>query len=81
MSNLKNSNNVSEDIQIEAPRGRSIIASINILRELSVQFNASSMEYAAYMEAQSDDLNWANQMEAEIFQLSYIAPKEGKTNI
>ena len=42
---------------------------------------ASSIEYSAHIEAQSIDSNWANQTEDELFQLSYVTPKEGKSNI
>jgi len=57
MSNLKNSNNVSENIQIGAPRGRSIVASMNISRELLYESNTSSIEYAACMKVQNNNSN------------------------
>lgn len=77
MSNLVNSNNVSEDIQMGAPRGRSTITSMNISRKLSIYSNT----YIAHIKAQNNNPNWANQMEAELFQLFYATPKKGETNI
>jgi len=51
MSNLINSNGISEDIQISAPRGRSAITSANSSRVSSMLSKAFSIEYAAHMEA------------------------------
>ena len=47
----------SNDIQIEASRGRSNIASTNLLRESSVLFKASFVEYIAHIEVQSTNFN------------------------
>ena len=60
MSNLADSNCVSEYIQIGAPRGRFTVASMNSSRELSMLSKASSVEYTAHMEAQNNDSSWAN---------------------
>jgi len=81
MSSPADSKDISEDIQIGAPKGRSTIASANSSRESSVLSKASSIEYSAHIEAQSIDSNWANQTEDELFQLSYVTPKGGKLNI
>jgi len=81
MSNLVNSNNVFEDIQMGAPRDRSTITSMNTSRKLSIYSNTSFIEYVAHIKAQNNNPNWANQMEAELFQLFYVTPKKEKTNI
>ena len=64
-----------------ALRGRSRVVSMNTLRESSIYSNASSIEYAACMEAQNKNSNWANQTEVELFELFYISPKGGETSI
>jgi len=81
MSNLANSNYISENIQMGALRDRSTVTSVNSLRELSVLSKASSVEYTAYIEAQNNDSSWANQTEDELFQLSYVTPKKEESNI
>ena len=81
MSDPAESKGVSEDIQMDAPRGRSTIASTNSSRELSVLSKASSIEYSAHMEAQSANPNWASQTKDELFKLSYTTPKRGESNI
>jgi len=60
MFNLKNSNFVSEDIQMGTPKGKSTIVSANSLRESSMLSKASSIEYTTYIEAQSNNPSWAN---------------------
>jgi len=81
MSSPADSKGVSEDIQIGAPKGKSTIASANSSRESLVLSKASSIKYSAHIEAQSIDSNWANQTEDELFQLSYVTPKRGESNI
>ena len=81
MSSLANFKDVSEDIQIDAPRGRSVITSANLSRDSSVLSKASYIKYSACMEAQSVNPNWANQTEDKLFQLLYVTPKGGKSNI
>jgi len=49
MSNLIDSNGVSEDIQMDVPRGRSAITSANSSRALSMLSKAFSVEYTAYI--------------------------------
>ena len=51
------SKGVSEDIQMDAPRSRSTIASMNSSRELLVLYKASSIKYSAHMEAQNTEPN------------------------
>jgi len=75
------SKGVSENIQIDASRGKSAIASTNSLRELSVLSKVSSIKYLAHMEAQSTDSNWASQIKDELFKLLYMTPKGGESNI
>jgi len=81
MSNLCDINGVSEDINMDALRDRTTIASTNSSRDLSVLSKVSSMEYHDCMEVQNDDPNWANQTKAENFYLSYAIPKRGKSSI
>ena len=81
VSNLANSNCVSEDIQMGALRGRSTVTSMNLSRELSVLSKASSVEYTACIEAQNNDPSWANQTEDELFQLLYVTSKGEESNI
>ena len=57
MSNLTNSKGISEDIQMGALRGRSTVASTKSSRVLSMLSKASSIEYAAHIEAQNIDFN------------------------
>ena len=71
MSNPLESNAVPENIQMNAPRDRSTISSMNSSRESSVLFKSSSIAYATRMEAQSGNTNWANQTEDKLFNLSY----------
>ena len=81
MSNPAESKDVSKDIQIDAPRNRSTIASTNSSIESSVLSKAFSIEYSACMETQSADPNWANQTKDELFKLLYMTPNGGKLNI
>ena len=71
MSNPLESNAVSKDIQMNAPRDRSTISSMNSSRESFVLSKSSSVAYATHMEAQSGNPNWANQTEYKLFNLSY----------
>ena len=66
---------------MNALKGRFAITSVNSSTESSVLSKASSIEYLAHIEAQSIDLNWASQTEYELFQLLYVTPKRGKSNI
>jgi len=54
------SNAILENVQISGSKGRTIISSTNILRELSVLSKVSSIEYLTCIKAQSNDPNWAN---------------------
>ena len=51
-------------------RGRSVSSSPNASRESSVHSDASSMDYAERIQAQSNSNTWAEQMDEEIFQLT-----------
>ena len=75
------SNTISEDVQMSSPRDKTIISSTNISRELSMLSKVSSIEYLTHIEAQSNDSNWANQTDEELFRLSYVIPLKGNTNI
>ena len=57
MSNPFKSKAVSKDTQIDVPRGKTIISSMNSLRESSVMSKASSIKYATHIKAQSIDPN------------------------
>jgi len=71
MSNPLKSNVVSEDIQMNAPRDRFTVSSMNSSRKSYMLFKLSSIVYATHIEAQSDNSNWANQTEDKLFNLSY----------
>ena len=81
MSNLCDINGVSENINIDVPRGRIIIAGTNFSRDSSVLSKVFSMKYYDHMKAQNNKSNWANQTKAENFHLSYATPKRGESNI
>ena len=66
---------------MDAPRGKSAIASTNSSKELSVLSKVSSIKYSAHMEAQSTDPNWASQTKDELFKLLYMTSKRGESNI
>ena len=64
-------------------RGRSVSSSPNASRESSVHSDASSMDYAERIQAQSNSNTWAEQMDEEIFQLtplSYTSAEEGMSS-
>ena len=69
MSCSKNINNDIEDVNMGPPRGRSNNSSINSSRESYVVSKALTNVYVTYMEIQSEDLNWANQADTEIFHI------------
>lgn len=81
ISNPIESKASSEDILMGALRGRSIISSTNSLRESSILSKVSSIEYSACMEAQSADINWANQTENKLFRLLYAILSGGESNV
>jgi len=75
------SNCVSEDVNIEVPRGRTNCSSINSSREPSNHSNVSSISYNIRMEAQNNNLTWAEQMNSsQEFQLSYVYPNVEDSN-
>lgn len=57
MSNPCDINSVLENININAPRGRTIIVSTNFSRDSSVLFKASYMEYHDCIEVQNNNSN------------------------
>jgi len=67
-------NAISEDINMDEPRGRSLSSSPNEHRLIQIP-------YVDRMEAQNNDPSWFNQTEQEYFQLSYATPKEGVPNV
>ena len=60
MFSLNNTNNVLENINIDDSRGRSNAVS-----------RTSSIAYSKQIEIQSDDMNWANQTNIELFKVSF----------
>ena len=80
MSSLNDTNNVSEDINMDDPRGRSNAVSRNSSRESSVSSRTSSVAYSKRMEIQSDDLNWANQTDIELFKVPFSSQAGGESN-
>jgi len=77
MSNPLEFNASPKDIQMNAFRGRSTVFNTNSSRESSILSKSSSIVYATHMEAQSGNLNWANQTKDELFNLSYQTPLGG----
>jgi len=57
MFNLLESKAISEDIQIDAPRGRATVSSTNLSKESSVLSKVSSIKYSTCIEVQSADFN------------------------
>ena len=76
MSNLVEAN-ISEDINMDEPRGRSVISSRVILKETLAHSDILSILYVERMEAQINGLFWFGQTKQENFQLLYISPKGG----
>ena len=72
---------ISEDVNVDVPRGRSISSSPNSSRELLAHSDLSSVPYVDRMEARNDYPSWANQTEQENFHLSYATLKKGIPNI
>ena len=65
-------NAVSENVNMEVPRGRTNYSSTNTSRELSTHSNVSSVPYNIRMELQNNNPTWADQVDSpQDFQLSY----------
>jgi len=80
MSSLNNTNNVSEDINMDSPKGRSNIISRNSSREHSTASSVSSVAYSKQMEIQNDDPNWTNQTDVELFNIPFSSQVGGENN-
>ena len=83
MSSLNNSNNVSEDITMDGPRGRSNACS-KTFSQLNFAVPSSSsifnINYGIHIEIQSDDPNWANQTDTIIFNIPFPSQVKGGSN-
>ena len=67
MSNLIEVNAISEDININKLRGKSLLLSPNISRKMLNYLDILSISYVDKMEAQNNDLSWFNQTKQENF--------------
>jgi len=74
-------NNISKYINMDKLRGKSKSSSTNSSRESLTYSDISSVPYMDRIEVQSKNLFWANQIETEIFQLSYATLKKGVSDI
>jgi len=61
MSNPVKANYVSEDINMDEPRGRSMIPNRVMSRAMSAHSDTSFIPYVERMEAQSSNPSWFNQ--------------------
>ena len=77
MSNSVEAKCISENINIDKPRGRSTLISRNMSRVVSVHSDLLSIPYIEQIENQSNNSSWFNQTEQKNFQLSYISSKRG----
>ena len=80
-SNLMIQNNLNMDMDIDTSKGRSTTSNANSSKVSSIHSNLSSIFYVERMEAQSNNLSWAEQVELnkmEEITLSYATPKIGK---
>jgi len=75
ISNPVEANNISEDINIDEPRGRFIISSGVISKAILAHSDILSIPYVKRMKAQINDLFWFGQTKQENFQLLYISSK------
>ena len=57
MSNSMEVNAISEDINMDEPRGRSLLSSPNTSREMSAHSDLSSIPYVDRIEAQNNDFS------------------------
>ena len=74
-------NTLNIDIDIDIPRRRSALSSINCSRVALAHLNTSSNLYHERMEIQSKKLSWNEQVDInkwECFSLLYTAPKVGE---
>ena len=80
MSSLKVINNDLEDINMGSSRGRSNKYNINSSGESSIDSKFSDDKYAHKIEIQNSDLNWANQVNAEIFHILLSSQAKEESN-
>jgi len=80
MSNSVEVHNLSEDVNIDKTRGRSMALSPISSRATSTHSNALSIPYIDRMEAQNNNSSWFNQTEQENFQLLYASLKGGNSD-
>ena len=80
MSNSVEVHNLSEDVNMDETRGRSMALSPISSRATSTHSNALSIPYIDRMEAQNNNSSWFNQTEQENFQLSYASLKGGNSD-
>jgi len=64
-------NTVSKDVNMNRPRDRSSMLSLNSLRELLTYSDLSSQLYANRMEVENEKLFWDKQVKSQNCQLSY----------
>ena len=81
-----NTSNQQMDIEVDIPRGRSMLANSNNSRELLIHSNASSMAYADRVQALANCPTWAEQVENSELQssgpaLSYATVREEMNDI
>ena len=83
ISIVNNNNNIN--IKINIQRERLVNSSTNISRELLAHSSISSILHVKRMEAQSNNLSWANQVnelnKLQEFYSFYTSPKIGEDNI
>jgi len=80
MSNSVEVYNLSEDINMDETRGRSIALSPISSRATSTHSSTLSIPYVDRMKVQNNNFFWFNQTEQENFQLSYTSLKEGNSD-
>ena len=76
MPNSVKVNTISKNINMDEPRSRSLLSSLNISRETSTHSEILFILYINRIEAQSNDLFWFDQTKQKIFQLFYASLKD-----
>ena len=67
MSNPIKIKNISENINMDVPRGRSTAPSPNSSRELFIYFNLLSQLYTNRIEVENEKFFWDKQVESQNF--------------
>ena len=75
--NLVEANYISEDINMDEPRDRSIIPSRVMSRVTLAHSTILFISYIKRIKVQSSNLSWFNQTKQKNFKLSYASPKRG----